>query len=332
MTGFAGAKVLVTGGLGFIGSNIVRRLVDLGASVTVVDNLLASHGGERFNLNGVESDVNVQILDIAHSAKNRDLIQGNQYIFNLAGHTSHLGSMRNPVLDLRTNVVAQAALLETCRQVNPDARIVFASTRQVYGRPEYLPVDEHHPIRPLDVNGIGKLAAENLHLLYAEHYEMPTVVLRLSNVYGPRMRVADASQMFLGIWIRTILDGDNIRVFGDGEQERDLLYVDDCVEALLIAASELEKTNCRVFNVGGGVGLSLNAIAEALTAAVPGSRWTNVEFPSELRQIEIGNYCTDTRLFRAEFGWKPTTDLTQGLQLTIQYYRDFGDQYWAPAN
>src|SRR6266705_5203452 len=234
---FADADVLITGGLGFIGSALARRLVDLGAKVTLVDSLIPEYGGNLFNVHDIRDRVIVDHTDVRDAAAMSSLIKKRQFLFNLAGQTSHLDSMTDPMTDLNINAAAQLHILEACRLHNRDLKIVFASTRQVYGRPDYLPVDEKHPVRPVDVNGINKLAGEWYHLLYNNVYGIGTVALRLTNTYGPGMRVKDARQTFLGVWLRSLIDGVPIKVFGDGDQQRDFNFVGDVVNALMLAAS-----------------------------------------------------------------------------------------------
>ena len=196
---FSGARVLITGGLGFIGSNLARRLVGDGARVTLIDSLIPEYGGNLFNIHDIRERLSVSITDVrdphamAHHVKDQD------FLFNLAGQTSHLDSMTDPATDLEINAAAQLSILEACRQHNPRVKLVFASTRQLYGRPQYLPVDEKHPARPVDVNGINKLAGEQYHLLYNDVYGIRACALRLTNTYGPGMRVRDARQTFLGV-------------------------------------------------------------------------------------------------------------------------------------
>src|SRR3954466_13437671 len=248
-TEFKGARVLITGGLGFIGSNLARRLVDLGSNVTIVDSLIPDYGGNLYNVESIRDRVQVNVSDVRDTHSLRHLVQGKDYLFNLAGQTSHLDSMTNPMPDLEINCQAQLSILETCRACNPKIKIVFASTRQIYGRPLHLPVAETHPLNPVDVNGINKMAGEQYHLLYNNVYGIPRTALRLTNHIGPRMRVKDARQTFVGLWVRQVLEGTPISVWG-GKQLRDFTDVEDAVDAfLMVAASPL--TNGRVYNLGG---------------------------------------------------------------------------------
>ena len=316
---FKGKRVLITGGLGFIGSNLARTLVTLGAKVTLVDSLIPEYGGNERNIRGLESKVRVNISDVRNRFSLPALLTGEDFLFNLAGQTSHMDSMTDPETDLDINCRAQLTLLEACRKHNPKLRVVFASTRQIYGRPDYLPVDEKHPLRPVDVNGINKLAGEEYHLLYSDVHGVPSTVLRLTNTIGPRMRVKDARQTFVGIWIRQLLEGRPIEVWGGG-QLRDFTYVDDAVEAFLIAAIHPSAVG-RVFNLGGVGNISLRDLA-ALLVDVAGEGGFRVKiFPADRRNIDIGDYYSDGSLIAAELGWRPHTTIEQALKKTVAYYR-----------
>jgi UDP-glucose 4-epimerase len=327
MDNFLEANVLITGGLGFIGSNLARRLVGLGARVTLVDSLIPLYGGHLQNIADIKSDVVVNVCDVRDRFAMEYLVQKQDYLFNLAGQTSHLDSMTDPQTDLDINASAQLSILEACRLVNPGVRLVFASTRQLYGRPDYLPVDEKHPIRPVDVNGINKFAGEGYHLLYSSVYGIRASVLRLTNTYGPGMRVKDARQTFLGIWVRQLLEGHPIKVFGDGTQLRDFNYVDDCVDALLRAASA-DTAIGKVYNLGSAEVVSLKALAELMTQLVVGGRLEIVPFPPERKAIDIGNYYSDFSLIERELGWAPRIDLHAGLVQTIDYFKTHRQHYW----
>ena len=327
MNAFAQAKVLITGGLGFIGSNLARHLVGLGAKVTLVDSLIPQYGGNPRNISDIRDRVQVNVCDVRDRFAIEYLMREQDFLFNLAGQTSHLDSMTDPRTDLDINAGAQLSILEACRKVNPGIRIVFASTRQLYGRPDYLPVDEKHPIRPVDVNGINKLAGEWYHLLYSNVYGIRASVLRLTNTYGPGMRVKDARQTFLGIWVRQLIEGKPIKVFGDGLQLRDFNYVDDCVDALLLAGAS-EGTHGKVYNLGSEEVVNLKQTAETLVALVPGASFEIVPFPPERKAIDIGDYYSDFTLFRGETGWSPKVGLAEGLKRTLDYYRREHPHYW----
>jgi UDP-glucose 4-epimerase len=316
---FQGKRVLITGGLGFIGSNLARKLVGLGAKVTVLDSLIPEYGGSMRNIRGLERKVRVNISDVRNRHSLPALLKGEHYLFNLAGQTSHMDSMTDPETDLEINCRAQLTLLEACRKHNPTLRVVFASTRQIYGRPDYLPVDEKHPLRPVDVNGINKLAGEEYHLLYSEVHGVPGTVLRLTNTIGPRMRVKDARQTFVGIWIKQILEGKPVEVWG-GEQVRDFTYVDDAVEAFLLAATHPAAVG-RVFNLGGVGRISLRELAEQLVEVAGQGSYRVKQFPADRRKIDIGDFYSDCGLIERELGWKPTTTIRQALTKTVAYYR-----------
>lgn len=322
-----GARVLVTGGVGFIGSNLARRLVSQGAAVTLMDSLIPEYGGNLFNIAGIRDDVELTVTDVRDRHAIRALLRDADVVFNLAGQTSHLDSMTDPFTDLEINATAQLSLLEACREVAPAAKVVFASTRQIYGRPDYLPVDEQHPIRPVDVNGINKVAGESYHLLYNNVYGIPTTALRLTNTYGPGMRVKDARQTFLGIWIRQVLSGEPIRVFGDGLQRRDFTYVDDCVTALIAAATNPEADG-RVFNLGSDEVISLIDLAHLLVDVAGGGEIEVVPFPPDRKAIDIGDYYGSSALIERTLGWKPAVELREGLARTVDYYRVHRAQYW----
>lgn len=323
---FEGKKVLITGGIGFIGSNLARRLIDEGATdVWLVDSLIPEYGGNLFNIDGIEERVKTNFSDVRDEHSMRYLIQDQDFLFNLAGQTSHMDSMTDPFTDLEINCKAQLSILEACRKFNPEVKIVFASTRQIYGKPDYLPTDEKHLLRPVDVNGINKMAGEWYHTLYNNAYGIRSASLRLTNTYGPRMRVVDARQTFLGIWIRLLVEGQPFEVW-DGDQLRDFTYVDDAVEALLLAALR-EESNGQAFNLGGETVVSLKELASLLVEVNGGGEFIVKEFPSDRKRIDIGDYYADFNLIKSELGWEPTTSLREGLSRTLDYYRNHLSKY-----
>jgi UDP-glucose 4-epimerase len=328
---FRNAKVLITGGLGFIGSNLAIRLAAMGAEVTLVDSLIPEYGGNLWNIEPFKGQVRVNIADVRDEHAMKYLIQGHDYLFNLAGQTSHVDSMQNPFPDLEINARAQLSILEACRKYNPGIKLVFASTRQLYGAPQYLPVDEKHPLAPVDVNGINKMAGEWYHLLYNNVYGIRAAVLRLTNTYGPRMRVKDARQTFLGIWIRNIIDGKPVLVFGDGKQIRDFNYVDDVVAALLLCAAS-EEANGEIFNLGADDPINLKDTAELLVEVAACGSYQLVPFPAERKAIDIGDYYADYRKIRSKLGWRPTVPLSEGLRRTLVYYRENASYYREPEH
>ena len=322
---FEGKKVLVTGGLGFIGSNLATRLVGFGAEVLLVDSLIPEYGGHLFNIQPVRERVRVNISDVRDEHSMRYLVQGEDFLFNLAGQTSHLDSMTDPYTDLEINARAQLSILECCRKYNPGLKIVFASTRQIYGKPEYLPVNESHPLHPVDVNGIHKMAGECYHLLYHTVYGIRSCVLRLTNTYGPRMRVKDARQTFLGIWIRQLMENKPFEVW-DGTQLRDFTYVDDAVDALLMAAGS-DPVGGHVFNLGGDCVISLKDLADLLIEIHGGGEYVLRSFPPNRKQIDIGNYYADFSRIRDVLNWRPTISLREGLTRTLAFYREHLSRY-----
>ncbi len=326
-TAFQGANVLITGGLGFIGSNLAARLVTRGANVTLVDSLIPEYGGNLSNITELDGKVRVNVADIRDEYSMNYLIQGQDYLFNLAGQTSHMDSMRNPFVDLDINCRSQLFMLEACRKYNPSIRVVYASTRQIYGKPDYLPVDERHLLHPVDVNGINKMAGEWYHILYNNVHGIRGCALRLTNTYGPRMRVKDARQTFLGIWIKQLIDGQAIQVWGDGEQLRDFTYVDDCVDALLVSAASSEAHG-RIFNLGGSEVINLNDLAALLCEVNGSGSFQVVPYPADRKPIDIGDYYGDFRLIQETLGWEPRTPLREGLAQTIAYYRERRALYW----
>lgn len=327
MTDYFQKKVLITGGLGFIGSNLARKLVEKGADVTLVDSLIPQYGGNTHNIADIRDKVSVNICDIRDPFAISYLLESQDYLFNLAGQTSHMDSMEDPKTDLEINAAAQLSILEACRKVNNRIKIVFASTRQLYGKPEYLPVDENHPVRPVDVNGINKLAGEWYHLLYNNVYGIRACALRLTNTYGPGMRVKDARQTFLGIWIRLLLEGSPIKVFGDGLQLRDFNYIDDCVDAMLRAGLS-EKVNGKVFNLGSSEVINLKSLAELLVSLKMRGSYEIIPFPQDRKAIDIGDYYSDYSLFHKTVGWEPEVTLREGLEKTLDYYATNKSLYW----
>jgi UDP-glucose 4-epimerase len=323
---FSGRRVLITGGLGFIGSTLARELVEMGSEVVLIDSLISEYGGSLENIAGIEDRVRVNISDVRDEHSLSYLVQDQDVLFNLAGQTSHLDSMENPYTDLEINCRSQLSILEACRRYNPEMRIVFAGTRQIYGRPQYLPVDERHPLNPVDVNGINKTAGEWYHLLYGDLYDIPVTVLRLTNTYGPRMRIKDARQTFLGYWFRLALAGEEIQVWGDGLQKRDFNYVDDAVRAFLLAASHDEAVG-KIYNLGDDEIVSLKELAEMVVKVNGSGEYRVIPFPPERKAIDIGDYYGNHGRIRAELGWSPQVELAEGIARSLAFYRERGEGY-----
>lgn len=325
---YAGRRVLITGGLGFIGSNLAHRLVSLNAKVLLVDSLVPDYGGNPFNVQDIRDAVTINVADIRDQHAMRYLVQGQDVIFNLAGQISHIDSMRDPYTDLEINCRSQLSLLEACRHNNPNAMIVYASTRQVYGKPRYLPVDEEHLAWPTDVNGINKLAGERYHLVYSQVYGLRATSLRLTNTYGPRQLLCHNRQGFIGWFIRQALDGEEIQLFGDGSQVRDLTYVGDVVEAFLLAGAS-DQVNGKIFNLGGLQPINLRDLVELLLRIVGDGSYRLVPFPDEKRAIDIGDFYADYGRIRSVLGWEPHVGLEEGLTRTVEFYRANREHYWA---
>ncbi|MBN1764195.1 MAG: NAD-dependent epimerase/dehydratase family protein [Sedimentisphaerales bacterium] len=321
---FQGKRVLITGGLGFIGSALAHRLLELGAHITAIDSLIPEYGGNLFNVHDIADRIHINFSDVRDAHSMRYLVQDKDYLFNLAGQTSHLDSMHDPFTDLEINSRSQLSILEACRHYNPDVRIVFASTRQIYGKPDYLPVDEKHLLRPVDVNGVNKTAGEHYHILYNNVYNIRSCALRLTNTYGPRMRVKDARQTFVGIWIKCVVEGKPFEVWG-GEQLRDFTYIDDAVEAFLTAAIN-DKAYGRFFNLGGDGVVSLKELARMLVEA-GGGEYIIKEFPADRKKIDIGDYYSDFSLIKSTLGWEPKVSLREGLKKTVDYYQQHLEKY-----
>jgi UDP-glucose 4-epimerase len=323
---YADRSVLITGGLGFIGSNLARRLADLGARVTVVDSLIPDYGGNRFNLAGYEGRVCVDIADVRDPYSMRALVQGQDVIFNLAGQVSHIDSMTDPLTDLEINARSQLSILEACRYKNPGVKIVYAGTRQQYGKPRYLPLDEDHLQAPTDVNGVNKLAGEWYHIVYHTAYGLRTTSLRLTNTYGPRQLIKHNRQGFIGWFIRQAVEGHTIQLYGDGRQLRDLTYVDDVVEAFLLAGSS-DAANGRVYNLGGPAPISLYELACTIVELAGRGDVRLVPWPEERKKIDIGDVYSSYGRIQAELGWRPTTALRDGLARTLAYYGEYLQRY-----
>jgi UDP-glucose 4-epimerase len=326
MKNYAGANILITGGLGFIGSHLAKKLVGEGAKVTIADSLMPQYGGNLFNIDSIKDDVNIKITDIRNRGEIDLLLKDKHFLFNLAGQTSHLDSMLDPRTDLEINAAAQLSILESCRFINSGIKVVFASTRQIYGKPQYLPVDELHPISPVDVNGINKLAGEWYHLLYNNVYGVRACALRLTNTYGPGMRIKDARQTFLGIWFKRLLEGDEIDIFGDGLQLRDFNFVGDCINALLLAGLS-DDANGKVYNLGSDEVINLIGVAEKMTSMGYGGKFKLTAFPPDRKVIDIGDYYGDYSLIKRDLNWSPKVSLDEGLRLTAAFYQQYMKHY-----
>jgi UDP-glucose 4-epimerase len=327
MDAYRGKKVLVTGGLGFIGSNLAIRLVQLGSSVTILDSMHPTCGGNYFNIEPVQKDVEITEGDCGNLELVRKLVRGKHHIFNLAGHVSHIESMEEPFEDLQMNAVGPLTILEACKSENREARIVYAGTRQTYGRPESLPLKETQVLKPVDVNGVTKMAGEWFHMVYQRAHGMHAVSLRLINTYGPRQLTKHARQGFVGWFIRQAIDGEEIRVFGDGQQLRSFNYVDDVVDALLVAGTDT-RLDGDYFNLAGIRPVSLEEFVKILLKAAGKGSYRIVEFPPEKKAIDIGSVYSSAEKFNAVTGWKARVSIEEGLSHTLEYYRRHRSHYW----
>jgi len=324
---FAGKRCLITGGLGFIGSNLAHRLVAEGARVLLVDSLIPAYGGNLCNIADIRDKVHVNISDVRDPHAMQYLVRGQDYIFNLAGQIGHLESMEDPQTDLQINTQGPLTVLEACRRFNRDAKVLYASTRQVYGRPQRLPVDESHPVAPIDNNAVSNLAGEYYHRLYFTVHGVRTVCLRLTNTYGPRQMMKDTQgrYAFIYYWIRRVIDGQPLQIMG-GHQVRDFTYVDDCVQAMLLAAAE-PQADGEVYNLGGQA-MSLLSLADLLIDVAGGGTTECTELPAERRAIDPGKVYLSYEKIRRELGWEPRVGLPEGLASTIEFYRRYRDFYW----
>lgn len=322
---YRGRRVMVTGGLGFIGSNLCRTLADLGAQVIAVDSLLPDYGGNPFNLAGYEDKVRINVADVrGHGMKH--LVRGQEVLFNLAGQVSHMDSMADPFTDLEINCTSQLWILEALRQFNADCKVVYAGTRQIYGKPRYLPVDEQHLLNPTDVNGINKISGEFYHLVYNSVHGIRACSLRLTNTYGPRQLIRHNRQGFIGWFMKQVVLGEQIQIYGDGAQRRDFDYVDDTVDAFLRAGA-MEQADGEVFNLGGDAPVSLRDLTELMIELAGRASYRLIPFPEERKKIDIGDFYADTSKIKAALGWQPVTKLRDGLARTIAYYDAHKEHY-----
>jgi nucleoside-diphosphate-sugar epimerase len=288
--------------------------------------MIPDYGGNLFNLHDVAEQISTNISDVRDIHSLEHLVRGKRFIFNLAGQISHIDSMRDPFTDMEINVRSQLCILEACRKCNTDSKIVFAGTRQIYGKPDYLPVDEKHALRPTDINGINKLAGEWYHILYNNVYGLRACSLRLTNTYGPRQLVKHNRQGFLGWFIRQIVEGTEISIYGDGSQVRDFNFVEDVVDAFLVAAI-CEDSNGQIYNLGGSEPVSLKELVELMIDVGGGGSYVAIPFPPEKKKIDIGSFYGDYSKISRELGWLPKVNLREGLKMTIDFYRQHMSHY-----
>jgi UDP-glucose 4-epimerase len=316
---FSGTKAVVTGGLGFIGSNLVHALTALGCGVTVVDGLMPDQGGNRYNLRGIEDQVDLRIADLRDEVAMGDAVHGRDFVFNLAASVSHLDSLDAPFHDLDVNARGTLTMLEAVRRRAPEARVVHSGTRSEYGLIQTSPVSEAHPLLPTEVNSANKAVATLYHVAYHIAHGLHTVSLRLTNTYGPRMLTAHHRQGFINWFVRLAVEGGTYRLYGDGNQMRDLVYVDDVVQAMLLAAVTDDSAG-QILNTGSGSPVSLKTIAEELVSITGKGSIEYVPFPDDARRIEIGDYFADASAIGRVLDWHPAIGLREGLERSVRYF------------
>jgi UDP-glucose 4-epimerase len=327
MDEYRGQSVLITGGLGFIGSNVAIRLVHAGAAVTILDSLHPTCGANYFNIDPIKRDVEVVEGDSCNGELVRKLVRGKAYVFNLAGHVSHIESMQDPFEDVQMNAIAPLTVLEACKHENREARVVYAGTRQSYGRPETLPLVENQLLKPVDVNGVTKMAGEWFHMVYHRAYGLPAVSLRLINTYGPRQLMKHPRQGFVGWFIKQAIDGEEIQLFGDGQQVRGFNYIDDVVDAILIAGAS-DRVKGDYFNLGGERAVALEEFVQLLLRFAGRGSYRIVPFPAENKSIDIGSVYSSAAKFNFATGWKARVPIEEGLARTVEYYKRYRQHYW----
>jgi len=320
-------KILITGGLGFLGSNLAIALVKLGAKVTLLDAMLPLYGGNYFNIEEIKDEVEVIIGDIRDGRVMESAVKEKELIFHIAAQTSHIDSMSDPFLDIDINCRGNIVLLEACRRFNPGIKIVYAGTRGQYGRIEYKPVDESHPLNPTDIYGVNKTAGEQYHFIYARSYGMRVCSLRINNTYGPRHQMKHGRYGILNWFIRIAMDGGVIKVFGEGNQLRDFNYVDDVTNAFLLAGAE-ERADGKIYNLGSGSPVKFIDLVKKIIEIAGSGKMENVPWPKDRKDIETGDYVASFEKIKNELGWQPGIFLDEGLKKTVEYYKKFKDKYW----
>ena len=317
------ARVLVTGGMGFIGSNLVIALVERGALVTVVDAQIAGCGADPRNLQSVREQIRISTDDMQDADRMAELIPEQDVIFNLAGEISHIRSITEPLRDLSINCAGQLQFLNLCRLLNPGATVIYASSRQVYGHPLYLPVDEKHPVNPVDFNGVHKHAAEQYHFLLRQQFHMHTICLRLGNIYGPRQALDQSGRGFIDVFIRASLSGEQITVFGDGKQTRSFSHVADIVGALLKLVAEPRAVG-QVINIGNTQEVSIRALAERvrdLTGSQSPIKLVPYDEAYESGFEDMPRRVPDLTRIEGLIGYRPRYSLDDILTQVIEYFR-----------
>ncbi len=324
---YFGKKILITGGLGFLGSTLAIRLVELGAEVTLLDGMIPDLGANFFNIEPVKDRVKVVIANLGDRAATDYYVRDKDLIYNIGMHSCHLESMANPVYDLETNVIPQVHFLESLRAVNPQTRVVYIGTRAQYGQALTIPITEETPPNPKDIYAATKQAVEWYHLLYNKICGLQVTSLRLGNTYGPRHQMRHPKYGVQNFLIRLALEDQEIKVFGDGSQKREMIYVEDIIRCLLLLG---EKEVClnQVYSIGSAEAITFLELVQAILRACGSGRYVHAPWPEERKTIEVGDVVTDFSRLTAHTGWKPTTLLAEGLQKTVDYYRLYRRRYW----
>mgnify|MGYP005835382363 CR=1 FL=1 len=327
MKSFRGKEILITGGLGFIGSNLSIKLVELGAHVTIVDNMLPRQGSNLFNIREIENKVTINISDVRNQLSMNHLVKGKDYIFHLAGQVNHVDSMRNPLQDLDINCVGTLVLLEALREHNRNGLVIFAGTRGEYGSSVKLPVDENHPTNPKGIYAVTNLTAEKMILVYDDIFGIKGACLRITNTYGPRHQMMHDEYGVFNWFIRKALDNEEIPVFGDGRILRDFLYVDDLVSCMVKTAATDEAYG-KVFNVGTGIPVSFIDLAREIVRIAGAGKVAYKDFTQERKEVEPGDYYADISRLKKVVKWTPKVSLSEGIKKTIDFYRKHKKEYW----
>lgn len=322
-----GAHALITGGMGFVGSNLALALVDLGAQVTIVDAMIPGYGGNQFNIEPIHDQVRVNYCDIRDTNVINYLVRDQDFVFHLAGQMDHVLSLTDPFPDIDINIKGTAVVMEACKRHNPNARVIFTGTRGEYGPAVHLPVSESAPTYPKGIHEISRLAAEKIVQVYNDVHGIRSVMLRLTNIYGPRAQMLHSRYGVVNWFVRLAIDGATIKVFGDGLIKRDFLYVDDCVQAILMCAAS-DKAPGQIFNIGVDRPTNFRTLAETLEQVCEGSKWEFAPFSPERAAQEPGDFYSDISKIQAMVGWEPTTSLVDGLTKTVAYYRQYKQHYW----
>ena len=324
---FKGTRALITGGMGFIGSNLAIALVELGADVTIADAMIPGYGGNLFNVEPIRDRVTVNFCDIRDVNVMNYLVRGQDFVFHLAGQMDHVLSLTDPYPDIDINIKGTTVVMEACKHHNPSARVIYTGTRGEYGSAVSLPVSETAPTHPKGVYEISNLTAEKIVEFYNDVHHIHSVLLRITNTYGPRAQMRHSRYGVVNWFVRLAIDGETIKVFGDGQIRRDFLYVEDCVQAILMSAI-CDSARGEVMNVGVDQPTNFVQLAETLIAVAGSGAWEFAPFSAERKAQEPGDFYSDITKIRRILGWEPVTSLPDGLAKTVRYYRQYKAYYW----